>query len=197
MSRLIDKEKEKEVNAVIDDAVKFLELSLNSVYCDTCRYNDSEDDSACDYCNRKQMEWSISNNTAWSLVYTIEKLLQRNMKFDVKEFKYIPGENDREYIRLLEEHLEIEKKITSKAIARVKELSKKQKENDWIPCSKKKPKVGVDVLIRFEHNCAVGFYSNGNWNINSGNGYYTGLTESEDQPVAWMPLPEPWEGEQE
>ena len=70
-------------------------------------------------------------------------------------------------------------------------------ECDWIPCSKKKPKIGIDVLIRFERNCAVGFYSNGSWNINSGNGYYTGLVSSEDQPIAWKPLPEPWEGEQE
>lgn len=193
MSRLIDKEKEKEINAVIDDAVKFLESSLNSVYCDTCRHNDSEDDSTCDYCNRKQMEWSISNNTAWSLVYTIERLLKRNMKFDVKEFKYIPGENDREYIRLLEEHLEIEKKITSKAIARVKELSKKQKENDWIPCSDRLPEkegfylITVDDGDRKDVNIDF-FYFRGDgvpsWHY-------------EKNVIAWMPLPESWEGEQE
>lgn len=67
----------------------------------------------------------------------------------------------------------------------LRELKKYRQENDWTPCGKKKPKVGIDVLIRFEHNDAVGFYSNGSWNINSGNGYYTGLTASEDQPIEW------------
>lgn len=92
------------------------------------------------------------------------------------------------------------KLATHSAIKDIKDaptVESERKENGWSSCSKKKPKVGVDVLIRFEHNCAVGFYSNGSWNINSGNGYYTGLTESEDQPVAWMPLPEPREGERE
>jgi len=59
----------------------------------------------------------------------------------------------------------------------------------WIPVSKK-PKSGTDVLLQFEKNMAVGFYSCGDWNVNSGNGFYTGLTASEDQPIAWMPLPE-------
>ena len=80
------------------------------------------------------------------------------------------------------------------ALSEIREMLEK---DDWIPCSKKKPKIGVDVLIRFERNCAVGFYSNGSWNINSGNGYYTGLVSSEDQPIAWKPLSEPWEGEQD
>lgn len=75
------------------------------------------------------------------------------------------------------------------ALSEIKEMLEK---DDWTLCSKKKPKVRVDVLIRFEHNCAVGFYSHDSWNINSGNGYYTGLTESEDQPIEWRPLPEPY-----
>lgn len=62
-------------------------------------------------------------------------------------------------------------------------------ECQWIPVSKK-PKSGTDVLLQFEKNMAVGFYSCGDWNVNSGNGFYTGLTASEDQPIAWMPLPE-------
>jgi len=66
------------------------------------------------------------------------------------------------------------------------------KQQGWIPVSKK-PKSGTDVLLQFEKNMAVGFYSCGDWNVNSGNGFYTGLTASEDQPIAWMPLPEPYQ----
>lgn len=60
----------------------------------------------------------------------------------------------------------------------------------WIPCSERKPKVRVDVLLQFEKNLAVGFYSHGMWNLNTGNGFYTGIMEDEDQPIAWMNLPE-------
>ena len=42
----------------------------------------------------------------------------------VNDFKWIKGENDQEYIGLLLDTLDRQKKITAKAIARVKELSK-------------------------------------------------------------------------
>lgn len=67
----------------------------------------------------------------------------------------------------------------------------------WIPCSEQLPKVRQDVLMQFEQNIAVGFLSHGNWNVNTGNGLYTGILESDDQPIAWMPLQKPWEGGQD
>lgn len=63
----------------------------------------------------------------------------------------------------------------------------------WIPCDDKKPRVMTDVLLQFERNMCVGFYSHGDWNVNNGNDYYVGLTKSEDQPIAWMPLPAPYQ----
>ena len=41
----------------------------------------------------------------------------------VKEFKHIPGVNDAEYIKKLEELHEIDKGIISKAVAKIKMLS--------------------------------------------------------------------------
>ena len=41
----------------------------------------------------------------------------------VKEFKHIPGVNDAEYIKKLEELQEIDKRISSKAVAKIKMLS--------------------------------------------------------------------------
>lgn len=41
----------------------------------------------------------------------------------VKEFKHIPGVNDAEYIKILEELNEINQRIISKAIAKIKKLS--------------------------------------------------------------------------
>ena len=45
------------------------------------------------------------------------------MSVRVNDFKYIPGKNDAEYIKLLKEALERQKQITNKAIAKIKELS--------------------------------------------------------------------------
>lgn len=41
----------------------------------------------------------------------------------VKEFKWVKGENDLEYIKLLENHLKIDDRIISHAVNSVKELS--------------------------------------------------------------------------
>lgn len=62
--------------------------------------------------------------------------------------------------------------------------------DEWIKCSKSLPKVRTDVLLQFEDNMCVGFYSRGWWNVNSGNGIYTAVLPSEAQPIAWRPLPE-------
>ena len=53
------------------------------------------------------------------------------MSLQVNEFRYIPGENDAEYIRLLKNALERQKQITAKAVDKIKELSK-QRTGEWI-----------------------------------------------------------------
>lgn len=65
----------------------------------------------------------------------------------------------------------------------------------WIPVTEALPKVRTDVLMAFEKNMAVGFYSHDCWNVNTGNGFYTGVFTDEDKPIAWMPLPEPYRGD--
>ena len=70
-------------------------------------------------------------------------------------------------------------------------LPSAEPEPEWIPVSERLPKVRTDVLMMFEKNMAVGFYSHGCWNVNTGNGLYTGVFTDEDKPIAWMPLPEP------
>ena len=62
---------------------------------------------------------------------------------------------------------------------------------DWIPCSITPPELGVDgnvLLYGKDGNYAVGWY----------NGCYRSWDDrfDMDTPVAWMPLPEPWEGEE-
>jgi len=84
----------------------------------------------------------------------------------------------------------------------VEELKQAQPEQRWVPTSERLPEEKKDVLIAFKHNMAVGFWEdildNGEpvWYANSGDGWMTG-TESVDSdgiPLAWMPLPQPWEG---
>lgn len=75
----------------------------------------------------------------------------------------------------------------------------------WIPVTERMPEEKQDVILAFKHNMAVGFWEdilqNGEpvWYANSGDGWMTG-TESVDNdgiPIAWMPLPEAWKGEED
>ena len=62
--------------------------------------------------------------------------------------------------------------------------------NKWIPVAKKLPEENTDVLLKFEGNMAVGFLCDEDWYINTGNGMCAELLKDEDQPIAWMSLPE-------
>lgn len=65
----------------------------------------------------------------------------------------------------------------------------------WIPLAVKYPETNEDVLLQFPSNQGVGFYENGSWGINTGDGIYSAIGDGEEMPMAWMPLPKPWEGE--
>ena len=43
------------------------------------------------------------------------------MSIKVRDFTYVPGENDGEYIRLLNEQIERQKKLLNKAMAKIRE----------------------------------------------------------------------------
>ena len=75
----------------------------------------------------------------------------------------------------------------------------------WIPCSERLPKEKQDVLLLMPQNMVVGFWedvlSDGGrtWYANSGNGYFTDMDVlyGYDDPIAWMPLPKPYGGDEE
>ena len=62
---------------------------------------------------------------------------------------------------------------------------------EWISVKDKLPPENTDVLIWFKRNAAVGVIINCEWNVNSGDGWVTGVFEDDVQPTYWMPLPEP------
>ena len=125
------------------------------------------------------------------------------MSIQVNEFYHIPGKNDAEYIKLLKEHLEAQKQLIFKAIAKIKELSKSAKSNssespnNWIPININPPEGGKEYLIQTD----TGYMCTCRWtNVNH---FWTDLTTDwhwhiMDIPqysnvVAWMPLPEPYQ----
>ena len=65
----------------------------------------------------------------------------------------------------------------------------------WIPCSERMPDDNTDVLLQFKNNMGVGFYEDGDWAINTGDGIYSMIGDNEEKPIAWMPLPEPYREE--
>ena len=122
------------------------------------------------------------------------------MSVRAKDFKYIPGKNDDEYIKLLKETLERQKQITNKAIAKIKELSNcSEFPTSWIPCTPEAmPKDGQNVLVSYKtseiiHVCQ--YHNDG-----SANPWYSYIDQCRaymNVVTAWMPLPKPYGGERE
>lgn len=124
------------------------------------------------------------------------------MSIQVNEFRYVQGENDAEYIKLLKEALDEQKKVTGKAIAKIKELSRR----DWISCKDRLPTEDGDYFVTVDsryippncRNTDKFIWHDGKWVIVD----YFVLDSDEwkkpeykiidvDIPVlAWMPLPE-------
>ena len=107
------------------------------------------------------------------------------MSIEVNEFYYKPGENDAEYIKLLKDALERQKQITSKAIAKIRELSKRQWK--WIPVTKKLPDNDDAVLVSHSHGVTKAWYNGRHWT--------SGMQKKIKTVKAWMPLPEPYRPE--
>ena len=68
-------------------------------------------------------------------------------------------------------------------------------EQKWIPCSERLPEKNSEYLVTKVDNITddllldIAYY--GDW-IQNNNGFYKA-----DEVIAWMPLPEPYKGEQE
>ena len=86
----------------------------------------------------------------------------------------------------------------------IKHLPSAQPEQRWIPCEHELPEDYTDVLVWFEYfrygdyNCLYQTYGIGSynteydsWMINHETGWH------KLRVIAWMPLPEPYKGEQE
>ena len=123
------------------------------------------------------------------------------MSIQVSEFRHIPGKNDAEYIKLLKEALERQKQITSKAIAKIKELSNySESPNNWIPCTPETMPKDEYVLISKKPSKLSG----SKWCVTigirtadprSGKIYWRDIgfgVIQDDKVLAWMPLPEPY-----
>lgn len=66
-------------------------------------------------------------------------------------------------------------------------------EAKWIPCSEKLPRNDGCVLVTIDDGIEFGKYEDGEWSI--------WVCEHWDKwdakgTIAWMPLPEPWKGEE-
>ena len=66
---------------------------------------------------------------------------------------------------------------------------------DWIPCSERLPSYGEDVLVSISGYCNVGHIVPTN-DEKQYNWYYSGWYHDPYDADAWMPLPEPYRGEE-
>lgn len=106
------------------------------------------------------------------------------MSIEVDDFKYLQGKNDSEYIVLLEETLRRQREITTKAIAKISQLSSK---NRWLTCNEFIPPDGEYILIFDGRKVLQAIY------YKSINGYWiSGDLFIEGKDIThWMPFPDP------
>lgn len=109
------------------------------------------------------------------------------MSIQVNEFRYVQGKNDAEYIKLLKEALDRQKKLTGKAIAKIKELSRR----DWIPCEERLPEENRTVIAstKFGVYPEARYTKEYGWEWASESGAENCWVELVEVQ-AWMPLPE-------
>ena len=78
---------------------------------------------------------------------------------------------------------------------RIEILPPAKSEPRWTPVSKKLPPEDEDVQLQFPSNQSVGYYEDGDWMINTGDGIYSIVGDGEEKPIAWMPLHESYRPE--
>lgn len=66
-------------------------------------------------------------------------------------------------------------------------------DDGWIPVEDRPPDNNTDFLLQFKSNMGVGFYEDGDWTINTGDGIYSLVGYNEEKPIAWRELPKPYE----
>lgn len=73
-------------------------------------------------------------------------------------------------------------------LERIKALPSAQPEQQWTPCSEKPPEEESEVFVTTSWNdVCKAWYSNGKWRAEFINEY------DDDEILAWMPLPEPYQ----
>ena len=83
----------------------------------------------------------------------------------------------------------IKRACIRRASWRIEDVPSADRPQEWIPCSERLPKENTEVLMSLEWGVDIGEYRNGEWHSEWINHYDDGNV------LAWMPLPEPWKGD--
>lgn len=83
------------------------------------------------------------------------------------------------------------------ALAKAYEQGKRDAQEEWIPVSKRMPKVRHNVILSTKDWSSEGCYWETTEHHVIWKGYRWNATYWDDEVIAWKPLPEPYRGEQE
>ena len=78
------------------------------------------------------------------------------------------------------------------------EREEKRMSDKWIPCSERLPKYGKNVLITNDKgNVSYGKFRGVEFWREDGDAHWQWKHNTIEHVLAWMPLPDPWKGEDE
>ena len=108
----------------------------------------------------------------------------------IDELRAYAAERKGELAKLINDAADTIEMLSAKLHASQMERSSQYYHGGWIPCQERLPEDDNDVLVQMNDGTMMVDFT-----AASSNGWF--WSEYEDEPIAWMPLPEPYREEGE
>lgn len=115
----------------------------------------------------------------------------------IDELRAYAKDRKGELAKLINDAADTIELLSTKLSAANMERSSQYYHDGWIPCSERLPNKGDVVLItNGNHHIGYGKFRGTDFELN-GKTYWWWKGNTSEHVIAWMPLPEPWKGDED